>query len=93
MTIQVPSPFTEAIAALNADQVGEQLLLVDVLASIVHPDMVCSLFALRSLDAPHRELARRCIEFAFSGRLTDAESAEIYRQVAPHLAARLNFPH
>jgi hypothetical protein len=88
MTAQLPYPFTDAIEAILLDKAGKRALLLDVLASIVHPDMVCSLFALRVMDERDKLLAQRCIEYALVAGLTDQESAAVYRFIQPRIAAR-----
>lgn len=88
MTQQLPYPFTDAIEAILLDRSGKRSLLLDVLASIVHPDMVCSLFALRSMDEADNLLALRCIEYALAAGLTAQETAAVYRFIEPRLAAR-----
>ncbi|MFP3567181.1 hypothetical protein [Paraburkholderia sp. SIMBA_030] len=41
MTEPLPYPFSDAIEAILVDKTGKRALLLDVLASTVHPDMVC----------------------------------------------------
>lgn len=88
MTQQLPYPFTDAIEAILLDKTGARALLLDVLASMVHPDMVCSLFALRSMAEADKLLAQRCIEYALVAGLTPQESAAVYRFIEPRIAAR-----
>jgi hypothetical protein len=88
MTQPLPYPFTDAIEAILLDKTGDRALLLDVLASIVHPDMVCSLFALNTMAEADKRLAQRCIEYALVAGLTQAESAAVYQFIEPRIAAR-----
>ncbi|KWK68847.1 MULTISPECIES: hypothetical protein [Burkholderia] len=88
MIIFLPSPISDAIAVLDADVSEATSPLLDVLASIVHPDMVCSLFALSTLELELKHLAIRCIDYALVTGLTAEQSAELYRMIEPKIAAR-----
>ena len=88
MNLTLPSPISDAVALLQADTAGSDDQLLDVLASIVHPDMVCSLFALRSLEPEARSLAIRCIDHALTVGLTSEQSAVLYSLIEPRISAR-----
>ncbi|KGC70066.1 MULTISPECIES: hypothetical protein [Burkholderia] len=88
MTSFLPSPISDAIAVLDADLSEATSPLLDVLASIVHPDMVCSLFALGTLELELKRLTIRCIDYALVPGLTAEQSAELYRLIEPKIAAR-----
>ncbi|VVD31040.1 hypothetical protein [Paraburkholderia dioscoreae] len=90
MNEPLPYPFSDAIEAILLDKTGKRALLLDVLASIVHPDMVCSLFALRVMDETDKVLAQRCIDYALMGGLTPQESAAVYRFIEPRIGARFS---
>ncbi|RQQ88746.1 hypothetical protein DF134_19450 [Burkholderia stagnalis] len=88
MTHSFPSPISDAIAALDTEASEATGPLLDVLASIVHPDMVCSLFVLGTLELKLKHLAIRCIEYALVNGLTAEQAAELYLVIEPKLTAR-----
>lgn len=88
MNLSLPQPFADALASLCGDVSEPHGLMLDVLASIVHPDMVCSIFALRSLPLDLKVIAVQCIDYALAPGLTPEQAATLYRAVEPKIAAR-----
>jgi ketopantoate reductase len=85
---ELPYAFTDAIEAILTDKARSCELLLDLLASIVHPDMVCNLFVMNGMNEQERALAKRCIDYALTVGLTPAESNAVYQFIRPRLAAR-----
>lgn len=88
MTRTLPQPFADALAVLDVASDSRSESLLDVLASIVHPDMICSLFDVCALEPDLKQLALGCIDFALTIGLTAEESAALYAVVEPMIAGR-----
>jgi len=88
MTRTLPQPFADALAALDAGIDSRSESLLDVLASIVHPDMICCLFDVCALEADLKQLALGCIDFALTSGLTAEQSAALYAAIEPRIAGR-----
>ncbi|RQR62891.1 hypothetical protein [Burkholderia sp. Bp9015] len=88
MTRTLPQPFVDALAVLDASTDSRSESLLDVLASIVHPDMICSLFDVCALEADLKNLALGCIAYALTSGLTPEQSAAIYAVVEPKITGR-----
>lgn len=88
MTRTLPQPFADALAALDASIDSRSESLLDVLASIVHPDMICSLFDVCALEPDLKQLALECIDFALTSGLTAEQSAALYAVVEPRITGR-----
>ncbi|MCX4150023.1 MULTISPECIES: hypothetical protein [Paraburkholderia] len=85
---ELPYAFTDAIEAILTDKTRSCELLLDLLASIVHPDMVCNLFVMNGMNERERALAKRCIDYALTVGLNPGESNAVYQFIRPRLSAR-----
>lgn len=85
---ELPYAFVDAIEAVLTDRDRSCELLLDLLASIVHPDMVCNLFVLGVMSERERTLAKRCIDYSLNVGLSTAEASTVYQFIRPRIASR-----
>ncbi|MBN6738891.1 hypothetical protein H7F06_29140 [Burkholderia multivorans] len=88
MVRTLPQPFVDALAVLDAGIDSRTESLLDVLASIVHPDMICSLFDVCALEAEAKRVALRCIDYALTSGLDAEQSAALFAVIEPKIAGR-----
>ncbi|EDT41902.1 hypothetical protein [Burkholderia ambifaria] len=83
---RLPRPFTNAIETILLDRQHRHGKLLNIIASIVHPNTCCHLFTLQILDDEEKDIVRHCLDYAISVGLTPEETLAIHRFLQPRIA-------
>lgn len=85
----LPEPVQVALHLIGKNPSDDaSLVLLQVVASIVHPDYLCNLASLGALPAEHREVALDLVRCCLSGDLSLDEQSAVLRFVEPIMMDR-----
>lgn len=88
-----PEPVRASLRLIEKNPSNEAaLVLLQFVASFVHPDYVCNLAMLDALPIEYKEAALELFEFCLTSGLSLDEQGDILRFVEPYLVQSLGAP-